>query len=141
MPRKLITYIVFFTFLKLIGCYSYQELTYQDFESTNPDDISSEDIYIITRDSSKYHSSLWNFSEYEDSVFIKGSKYIGEQQAPFKGKIAVSDIHTIEVDKYDGGKTVLAISIGIVVGIAVIVFLASESVGGCSDNVIDDINN
>jgi hypothetical protein len=138
MPRKIITYIVFFAFLNLVRCYSYQAVTYEEFENTNPDDIKSEDIYIITKDSTKYHSSWWTFSVNDDSVLVKGSKFVGKQEAPFKGKIAVSEIETIEVDKYDGGLTALSVSASILAGIAVVILLASEigdSGGGCTDNV------
>lgn len=135
MPRKIITYIVFFTFLKLVGCYSYQGLTYEEFERTNPDDIKSEDIYIITKDSTKYHSSWWTFSVYEDSVYIKGSKYFGNEQAAFKGKISVSDIESIEVETYDRSATTIVVSLSIIAGVAMIIGLASEVSSGCSDNI------
>lgn len=135
MPRKIITYIVFFTFLKLVGCYSYQGLTYEEFERTNPDDIKSEDIYIITKDSTKYHSSWWTFSVYEDSVYIKGSKYFGNEQAAFKGKISVSDIESIEVETYDRSATTIVVSLSIIAGVAIIIGLASEVSSGCSDNI------
>jgi hypothetical protein len=138
MPKKVITYIVFFAFLNLVGCYSYQGLAYEEFENTNPKEINSEDIYIFMKDSVKYHSSWWTFSVYEDSVFIKGSKFVGELQAPFSGKIAVSEIEKIEVDKYDGGKTAIAVSAGVVAGVAVVVLLASSignSGSGCTDNI------
>src|SRR3989337_922970 len=109
MPKKIITYFVFFAFLHFVGCYSYQGITYEEFESINPDDIKSEDIYIITKDSSKYHTSWWMFSVGDDSTLIKGTKYIGEQQAPFKGKIATSDIETIEIKKFDSGTTTIVV--------------------------------
>jgi len=140
MPRRFITYIIFFTFLKLIGCYSYQEVTYQEFESTNPNDINSEDIYIITRDSTKYHSNWWTFSVYEDSVYIKGSKYYGNGQTAFKGKIAVSDIETIEVDKYDETATTISILVSITAGVLAIIYLGSQVAGGCSDNINSSLN-
>ena len=138
MPRKIITYLVFFAFLNLVGCYSYQAVTYEEFENTNPDDIKSEDIYIITRDSTKYHSSWWTFSVNEDSVFIKGSKFISEeQQAPFKGKISVSEIESIEVDKFDGTKTTIFV-IGSTAAFIALIALASSgesSGGGCSEQI------
>ena len=135
MPRKIMTYIVFFAFLNLIGCYSYQGLTYEEFENTNPDDIRSEDIYITTKDSTKYHSSWWIFSVYEDSVYIKGSKYFGNEQAAFQGKIAVSEIETIEVDKYDGTATTISILLSITAGVLAFIYLGSQAAGGCSDQI------
>ena len=135
MPRKFITYVVFFAFLNLIGCYSYQGLTYEEFESTNPDDIKSEDIYITTKDSTKYHSSWWTFSVYEDSVFIKGSKYTGNEQGAFKGKIAVSDIETIEVEKLDNRATIIWGIAATAAAIFAFIYLGSKAAGGCADQI------
>lgn len=143
MPRKIITYIVFFAFLNLVGCYSYQSVTYEEFENTNPNDIKSEDIYIITKDSTKYYSSWWTFSNIDDSVFVKGSKFIGEQQAPFKGKIAVSDIESIEVDRFDGTKTTIFVisSVAIATTLIVLASNSKSSGGGCSEEIeLPEIN-
>ena len=140
MPRKFITYIVFFTFLNLVGCYSYQSVTYEEFKDINPGDIHSGDIFIVTNDSSKYHTSWWIFSEQNDSVMIQGSKFIGTEQKPYTGKIAVSDIRTLEVDKVDDSATTVWVLAGIAAGILLFVAIGSEMAGGCSDQANSSLN-
>jgi len=135
LPRKFFTYIVFISFLNLVGCYSYQSVTYEEFKYINPGDIHSEDIFIVTNDSSKYHMSWWTFSVHNDSVIIQGSKFVGTEQKPYNGKIAVSDIKTLEIDKYDGSATTVWVLVGTTAGIFALIALGSEIAGGCNDNI------
>jgi hypothetical protein len=140
MPKKIITYIVFISFLHLIGCYSTNYLSYSEFEGMILKNGQPKEFYIITKNAQRYHLADWGLTLDEDSVNIKGAIDFGDHEEPFIGKISIEDIESIEVESINGvTTTVLVVSI---VGIsALAIALGSKSgkkqnYSGCSGSNI-----
>jgi hypothetical protein len=127
MPKKVTTYVVFFAFINLIGCYSYETISFPEFENELKAGDTSNALFINTFDQKKYHCSGKLFSVEQDSIRIKGTiVFSDDYEEPYAGKIAINDIESIEVESLNEGTTALVV--GSVVGCSVLLLLfASET--------------
>ena len=138
MPKKITTYILFFSFLHLVGCYSFETTTYSEFEEVTKTEDAPKDIFIITFDSTKYHFRQEMFTLEGDSININGTIVLNNKEEPFTGKIAKENIKSIELKNFSTGKTIIFVS-SIAVGVTLFVLLisskensGSSSGSGCS---------
>ena len=139
MPKKITTYILFFSFLHLVGCYSFEKITYSEFEDVMKTEDAPKDILIKTFDSKKYYFSQKMFTLEGDSININGTIVINDKEKPFTGKIAQENIKSIELKNFSTGKTIIFAS-SVAVGVTLIVLLnsskensgSSHSGSGCS---------
>lgn len=139
MPKKITTYILFFSFLHLVGCYSFETITYSEFEEVMKTEDAPKDIFIKTFDSKKYHFSQKMFTLEGDSININGTIVLNDKEEPFTGKIAQENIKSIELKNFSTGKTIIFVS-SVAVGVTLFVLLvsskensgSSHSGSGCS---------
>ena len=136
MPKKITTYIVFFSFLHLLGCYSYETISFPELENEIKTGEAPKELFINTSNQKKYHCSGELFWIEADSIRIKGTIVLtGDYEEPYTGKIAIKNIESIEVESLNEGTTALVV--GSVVGCSVLlILLASEtksSGSGCNN--------
>ena len=107
MPRKITTYIVFVSFINLFGCYSFVNISYNEFEDDRKNDNPPKELFINISDHSRYHCSGELFWVEQDSIKIKGAIVLNDYEKPFTGKFAIKDIESIEVKSLDEEMTIL----------------------------------
>lgn len=120
MPKKIITYILFLSFIHLLGCYSFENISYNQFAEDATSGNPPTELFINTSDYTRYHCS-WNLLEMEvDSISIKGTTVHGKYEEPYKGKIAIKDINYIKAKYFDSWSTIALVVV--IVGSAALLF-------------------
>ena len=131
--RKLIIWLTIFSVMNLIGCYSYQEVTKDEF-------IKAEDhvdLQVKTKKQQIYEFDEGDYTVKEDSIYGSGKFIVSKNilvlqgntlktmTKDFTGSIYLEDIESFKFDRFD----VLSLFIGIAVVVGVIFILAVVSYG------------
>ena len=114
MYKKLISSILVVALLNLLGCYSSELVNVTEYKQIEEED-KSDDIRVITIYSEYY---LSDFYIENDTLYAKGKEILYNKEKPFDGKIALSDIESIQFEYLNGVTTALA-----VLGIVAILFV------------------
>jgi len=95
--KKLTITITILSFLNLIGCYSYQEITKDEFTEAE----EYLDLQVITKDQYIYEFDEGNYIVQEDSINGSGKfvnkKLIKARFKDFNGSIYLEDIETFKL--------------------------------------------
>jgi len=97
-----------------LGCYSSELVNVTEYKQIEEED-KSDDIRVITIYSEYY---LSDFYIENDTLYAKGKEILYNKEKPFDGKIALSDIESIQFEYLNGVTTALA-----VLGIVAILFV------------------
>ena len=122
MNKKLISSILVVALQNLLGCYSVDYLTVPQYEMVERKDGKPEEIKVITRDFKEFQFLAPNFHIENDTLYGKGKFVSADNQESVVKKIAVTEIVSIEVEKFELANTCL-LSGGIFFGIAAIIGL------------------
>ena len=106
MYKKLISSILVVALLNLLGCYSSGLVNATEYKQIEEDGKPNE-IFVKTKDNQEYHFSESNFKVLNDTLYGKGILLINEEGPPFEGKIALSEIESIQFEGYDLDATLL----------------------------------
>jgi len=111
--KKIISSILVFALLtQVVGCYSYQEITKEEFSQAE----EYLDLQVRTKNQGIYEFDEGDYTVKEDSIngsgriiFRPGNKF-GED---FTGSISLDDIESMKIDKFDTVLTILMSAIGV----------------------------
>ena len=117
MYKKLITSILVVALLNLLGCYSSELVNVTEYKQIEEGKIS-DDIRVITKDSLEYHFTESDVYVENDTLYGKGKEILYNKEKPFDGKIALSDIESIQFEYLNGVTTAL-----LVLGIVALLFI------------------
>lgn len=124
--KKLISILLAFALhTQIVGCYSYQEITKEEFNQTE----EYSDLRITTKDQNTYEFYENDYTVKEYSIYGSG-KLMLELKSGMKvykdytGSVYLGDIESIKFDKFDAALTILmgAIGVGIIVLIGIPLF-------------------
>ena len=111
--KKLISSLLVVALLtQIVGCYSYQEITKEEFVQTE----EYSDLRVRTTDQNWYEFYENNYIVKEDSIYGSGRKIFklgnkfGED---YTGSISLEEIESFKFDKFDLMGTVIFIAIGV----------------------------
>ena len=119
MYKKLISSILVVALLNLLGCYSSGLVNATEYKQIEEDGKPNE-IFVKTKDNQEYHFSESNFKVLNDTLYGKGILLINEEGLPFEGKIALSEIESIQFEGYDLDATLLLLA-----GIWIVLFIGA----------------
>jgi hypothetical protein len=129
MHRKIISSLVFVSFLNLIGCYSYQTISKEELNKAE----EYRDLQVITKDQRTYEFDKGNYTFTEDSIYGSGKLKIKDDQRVnknYEGSIYFEDIKKLKMDGFDLVTTILVIAIPVaLVAIAAASFSPLEGEG------------
>lgn len=113
MYKRLISSILVFALLNLVGCYTYQRITKKDFLEAS----EYPDLKVQFQDKIDYYFDEGNYIVQSDSVYgtgkIKSKEGRRTVYEDFEGGISINDSEQIRIDKFDVLATIL-----LIVGIA-----------------------
>jgi hypothetical protein len=125
--------------LQLCGCYSFREVTIDEFKKYNGEDdvkiITEEAEFILNRDSTKKNKLNWILN---DSSIIMQEKtsmmYKYDNSNPDKkNEIKFTEIKSVSINEHDSGKTGLILGVvmisAIIVGFIVLLIAGKPSFG------------
>ena len=126
MYKKLISSILAFALLtQIVGCYSYQEITKEEFSQTE----EYSDLKVRTKNQSTYEFDENDYTVKEDSIYGSGRLILKpgiEFNEDFIGSIPLKEIESLKIDRFNTGNTLGVIAF-IAFGVGIIVFGIAES--------------
>jgi hypothetical protein len=123
MLKKYIIGLLILSILNFTACYSSEIMHKEDFEAGELKIDFSEELYITTKDSTRYHFLPPNFQIVNDTLYGKGTIEQFSQTIPFQGSIAIQDITSYEQSSLNTVATV-GLSTGVIVIVAVVAIVA-----------------
>jgi hypothetical protein len=137
MSKKLVSTICILAILNYIGCSSKEVMTKNTFiriyNLSNGD--NSKDIYVNTITDDQYFFQSGNYLFEADSLLGNGKKILPTKEENFKGKIALTDILTVEQETVDTGNTILLVLGILVTGALIYVALAAATITSITHDV------
>jgi len=119
MYKKLISSILAFALLtQIMGCYSYQEITKEEFNQTE----EYADLQVKTTNQYIYQFDEDKYTVIEDSIYGSGKLKLKngiKVYEDYSGSVSLKDIESFKFDRFNLMGTIIAI--GISVGILVLI--------------------
>jgi len=125
MLKKILIYIILFSFLHLVGCYSTSIMNPAQYQELKDHIPQSNEIILNLNNNEKYIFARGYYFIINDTLIGEGVAIKNEIEEPYMGKIPLSQIGSITVEEVDSEKTpslVVGI-IGITLVIIAIFFL------------------
>jgi hypothetical protein len=97
-------------------------MTVSKYQKIEAERGKSDEIYVISSDSTRYHFMKNDYYIEKDTLYGKGKLLLAAREELVTRKIALSDIELIEAESFDLGDTCL-LSGGIFVGITLVITL------------------
>jgi hypothetical protein len=132
MYKKLICNLLVIALINLFGCYTTELVKPDEYMKYEKESGKPKEIFVIKKDSSKYHFNSWEYLVDEDTLSGKGTLIVNDHRDTFEGDIALSDIESIQWAESNMAITVLSL-----VGAAFVIFIIFSllAVGASYDNI------
>jgi len=129
MLKKYFIGLLTLAILNFTGCTSLEVINKEDVNEERAQINLSEELFLTTKDSTRYHFLAYNYQIANDTLYGSGAIEASSSIAPFKGAIALDEIIKFEQSKPDTGETIGLIAGIIAVGllVGVIIFAAAYS--------------
>jgi len=127
MIKKIVTYLLLFSFLHFVGCYSTDIVAPNQYKKYIEKGELPSEILVRLYNLKEYRFAAWEYVIKEDLLYGEGFELVNDSFQPFEGTIPLSQIQLIQYEKKDSKKTnqlVLAIGAVAIVGI---LFLLADS--------------
>ncbi len=120
--KKLNTYILIISTVKLVGCYYYEQMSPDSYDFENQRDI------IITTEDTLLNLKSEDYTVVEDNIIVRAEKTIDTRtKLKYNLIIPIETVETIEVKKTDTGNTVITIGIITLVSFGIAFFISLSS--------------
>ncbi|NWG27026.1 MAG: hypothetical protein HXY48_00680 [Ignavibacteriaceae bacterium] len=118
MIKKYIVCFLILSILNFTGCTYLEVISKEDVTEERAEINLSEELYLTTKDFTRYHFLPANYQIANDTLYGKGAIESSSPITPFQGKVALNEIISFEQKKSDTVAT-----IGLVAGITAVVLL------------------
>jgi hypothetical protein len=135
MLKKYFIGLLTLAILNFTGCYSLEVMNNEDINEGRTQINLSEELYLTTKDYTRYHFLPANFSIANDTLYGKGTIESSSSIIPFQGSVALTDIVSIEQRTPDTWATIGLITGILAIGFVVAVLIFTE---GFTDAVTPD---
>jgi len=95
-----ISFLLVAIFNLLVGCYSSELITASTYNQIEEKD-KPDDIRITTKDPQEYHFLKSNIYIKNDTLYGKGEMIFGDNEKPFEGKFALTEIKSIQFESFE----------------------------------------
>jgi len=112
MLKKYIICFLILSILNFTGCTYLEVISNEDISEGRADINFSDELYLTTKDFTRYHFLAYNYQLVNDTLYGSGAIEASSSITPFKGAIALDEIINFEQNKPDTGAT-----IGLIAGI------------------------
>ena len=119
MLKKYFIGLLTLAILNFTGCTSFEVINKEDVDEGQAQINLSEELYLTTKDSTRYHFLPANFRIASDTLYGKGTIQDSSSVIPFQGPVALTDIISIEQRTPDTLATIGLIAGIIAVGLIV----------------------
>jgi len=126
MYNKLISSILAFALLiQIVGCYSYQEITKEEFSQTE----EYSDLRVRTTNQNTYEFDENDYTVKKDSIYGSGklkSKSGVKVNEDYTGSVYLGDIESFKFDRFSPTSTIIGI---VIVGGIIALLVSSMDLG------------
>ena len=135
MQKKYFIGLLILAILNFTGCYSLEMINKEDVNKGLAQINLSEELFLTTKDSTRYHFLPANFWIASDTLYGKGTIEDLSSVIPFQGSVALTDVVSFEQSTPDTWATIGLITGILVIGLVVasLVFVVSIEEGWDSD--------
>ena len=119
MLKKYIICFLILSILNFTGCTYLEVISNEDISEGRADINFSDELYLTTKDFTRYHFLAYNYQLVNDTLYGSGAIEASSSITPFKGAIALDEIINFEQNKPDTGATIGLIGGIIAVGLVV----------------------
>jgi len=128
MLKKYFTGLLTLAILNFTGCYSLEVIDKEDVDEGRTQINLSEELFLTTKDFTRYHFLPANFRIASDTLYGKGTIESSSSTIPFQGSVALTDIVSIEQRTPDTLATIGLIAGILAIGVVVAVLIFTEGV-------------
>ncbi len=126
MLKKILIYIILFSFLHLVGCYSTSIMNPAQYQELKDHIPQSNEIILNLNNNEKYIFARGYYFIINDTLIGEGVAIKNEIEEPYKGKIPLSQIRTIGIQEVDNEKTFRLVGTIILTGFLIYILIAWE---------------
>ena len=136
MLKKYFIGLLTLAILNFTGCYSLEVMNKEDVDEGRTQINLSEELYLTTKDSTRYHFLAYKYQIANDTLYGSGAIEASSSIAPFKGAIALDEIINFEQSKPDTGATIGLIGGIIAIGLIVFGIIVAVGYGISSSSIL-----
>ena len=105
MLKKILTYLILFLFLHLVGCYSTSIMNPAQYQELKDHTDQTDEIIVNLYNNEKYKFARGHYFIINDTLSGEGFAIKSEIEELYRGKIPLSQIGSITVEEVDSEKT------------------------------------
>jgi hypothetical protein len=120
MLKKYFIGLLTLAILNFTGCTSFEVINKEDVDEGQAQINLSEELYLTTKDSTRYHFLPANFSITSDTLYGKGTIESSSSIIPFQGSIALTDVVIFEQRTPDTLATIGLITGLLAIGLVIV---------------------
>ena len=114
MNKKIVSaFLINAILIQIVGCYSYQEITRDEFLNTK----ENEDLRVTTKNQTSYEFNSEDYIVKNDSIYGNGkivnTKLKKRYYKDFEGSIYLDDIKSFQFDSFDTISTIIVIAVSV----------------------------
>lgn len=132
MLKKYFIGLLTLAIINFTGCYSLEVMNKEDVDEGRTQINLSEELFLTTKDFTRYHFLPANFRIASDTLYGKGTIQDASSVIPFQGSIALTDVVSFEQRTPDTLATIGLITgiiaIGVFVGTLIFTLGFADSV-------------
>jgi hypothetical protein len=106
--------------LNFTGCYSLEVMNKEDVNEGRAQINLSEELFLTTKDFTRYHFLPANFRIASDTLYGKGTIQNSSSVIPFQGSVALTDVVSYEQRTPDTWATIGLITGLIAIGVVIV---------------------
>jgi len=120
MLKKYFIGLLVLAILNFTGCYSLEVMNKEDVDEGRTQINLSEELFLTTKDFTRYHFLPANFRIESDTLFGKGTIQDSSTIIPFQGSVDLTDIVSYEQRTPDTWATIGLITGIIAIGLVIV---------------------
>ena len=120
MQKKYFIGLLILAILNFTGCYSLEMINKEDVNKGLAQINLSEELFLTTKDSTRYHFLPANFRIASDTLYGKGTIQDSSSIIPFHGSVALTDVESFEQWTPDTWATIGLITGILAIGLVVV---------------------
>jgi hypothetical protein len=128
MLKKYLNCFLIFSILNLTSCTSLEVISQEDIAKGKADIDFNDELYVITKDFTKYHFSSHNFQIIDDTLYGNGTMEKDSLITPFKGSVSLQNVINFEQNRTNSGETIILIAGIISIGLITLAIIGLSEI-------------
>lgn len=128
MVKKYLRFCLILTILNLTNCSSLEVINKENIVNGEEELDTADDLYIITKDFSKYYFPAYTYQVLSDSIYGNGTLERDSLVSQFRGSVAMKNIVSFEQNRTNTGNTIILLASIISTSLIILVIIGASSI-------------